>query len=298
MASETSRISMPRPSPWTWSMRSALLDCSTISAIRASSMTSAPAKPWTSGCLTTSRRAASPSLSWKRTRSPPVEAPTANMQRLATSAIVGGRRRASRIAGRLLVGDRAFHRVECLAEAPVEQERERPGERGAKPLAVLEVLVGDEDGRRREVDVGMQLHGRVEPAEDAAPPALTEASHLGVADEYERQQVRRHLGALVCAEQGGVGLVREIQLEIAGELRVVVDLDDQAVARRRVAETGEVDFLRRDLSARDGELRRGGKGRQDDEQRGPDRKSTRLNYSHLVISYAVFCLKKKKKKTK
>src|SRR5256885_6803518 len=35
------------------------------------------------------------------------------------------------------------------------------------------------------------------------------------------------------------------------------------------------------------------------DQRGPhvrDRKSTRLNSSHLVISYAVFCLKKKKKK--
>src|SRR2546426_1734487 len=29
---------------------------------------------------------------------------------------------------------------------------------------------------------------------------------------------------------------------------------------------------------------------------GTDRKSTRLNSSHLVISYAVFCLKKKKKK--
>src|SRR2546426_8871570 len=29
---------------------------------------------------------------------------------------------------------------------------------------------------------------------------------------------------------------------------------------------------------------------------GSDRKSTRLNSSHLVISYAVFCLKKKKKK--
>src|SRR5436190_8670018 len=29
--------------------------------------------------------------------------------------------------------------------------------------------------------------------------------------------------------------------------------------------------------------------------RGPDRKSTRLNSSHTVISYAVFCLKKKKK---
>src|SRR5699024_11788292 len=29
----------------------------------------------------------------------------------------------------------------------------------------------------------------------------------------------------------------------------------------------------------------------------PDRKSTRLNSSHVSISYAVFCLKKKKKKT-
>src|SRR5256885_12068849 len=30
---------------------------------------------------------------------------------------------------------------------------------------------------------------------------------------------------------------------------------------------------------------------------GPDRKSTRLNSSHLVISYAVFCLKKKKERS-
>src|SRR5256885_11867396 len=30
---------------------------------------------------------------------------------------------------------------------------------------------------------------------------------------------------------------------------------------------------------------------------GQDRKSTRLNSSHLVISYAVFCLKKKTQKT-
>src|SRR5437588_7880040 len=38
----------------------------------------------------------------------------------------------------------------------------------------------------------------------------------------------------------------------------------------------------------------------DDQTRAPrvDRKSTRLNSSHTVISYAVFCLKKKKKKKK
>src|SRR5256885_12112819 len=36
--------------------------------------------------------------------------------------------------------------------------------------------------------------------------------------------------------------------------------------------------------------------REDEEgAEGKDRKSTRLNSSHLVISYAVFCLKKKKK---
>src|SRR5438034_8318215 len=34
----------------------------------------------------------------------------------------------------------------------------------------------------------------------------------------------------------------------------------------------------------------------DDQENLADRKSTRLNSSHTVISYAVFCLKKKKKK--
>src|SRR2546426_3274117 len=38
----------------------------------------------------------------------------------------------------------------------------------------------------------------------------------------------------------------------------------------------------------------GRRGGQLDGERGQDRKSTRLNSSHLVISYAVFCLKKKK----
>src|SRR5690242_20765968 len=33
-----------------------------------------------------------------------------------------------------------------------------------------------------------------------------------------------------------------------------------------------------------------------EDQRRTDRKSTRLNSSHMSISYAVFCLKKKKKK--
>src|SRR5436190_4646823 len=37
-------------------------------------------------------------------------------------------------------------------------------------------------------------------------------------------------------------------------------------------------------------------GRGAEQHHGQDRKSTRLNSSHTVISYAVFCLKKKKQK--
>src|SRR2546429_2705478 len=66
--------------------------------------------------------------------------------------------------------------------------------------------------------------------------------------------------------------------------------------------------LRRDGSAyagADGGARAAGhpEGRRQGGARGPDqgavrdRKSTRLNSSHGYISYAVFCLKKKKKKS-
>src|SRR5207248_4556946 len=42
--------------------------------------------------------------------------------------------------------------------------------------------------------------------------------------------------------------------------------------------------------------RRARENRRAPDARGEDRKSTRLNSSHRTISYAVFCLKKKKKK--
>src|SRR2546426_7166598 len=44
-------------------------------------------------------------------------------------------------------------------------------------------------------------------------------------------------------------------------------------------------------------LRRRSRPEGGDRGRHGDRKSTRLNSSHLVISYAVFCLKKKKHKS-
>src|SRR5690625_7120054 len=45
--------------------------------------------------------------------------------------------------------------------------------------------------------------------------------------------------------------------------------------------------------AREGEVDSAGRELLDEVKRG-DRKSTRLNSSHVAISYAVFCLKKKK----
>src|SRR2546427_6855845 len=56
---------------------------------------------------------------------------------------------------------------------------------------------------------------------------------------------------------------------------------------------------RREHAARRGALPpapAGGARAADGRQRRRDRKSTRLNSSHSQISYAVFCLKKKKKK--
>src|SRR5437667_3202884 len=49
------------------------------------------------------------------------------------------------------------------------------------------------------------------------------------------------------------------------------------------------DYSRRERSRRDSSIIRVGESRRD-----RDRKSTRLNSSHITISYAVFCLKKKK----
>src|SRR5215510_7946933 len=49
---------------------------------------------------------------------------------------------------------------------------------------------------------------------------------------------------------------------------------------------------------RPGRTPRGSRARAPRTAPGPDRKSTRLNSSHVAISYAVFCLKKKKKKKK
>src|SRR5256885_5209629 len=62
----------------------------------------------------------------------------------------------------------------------------------------------------------------------------------------------------------------------------------RSVVRKQVGRLERGPAVQRSVPAQRGPAR-GGSG---------DRKSTRLNSSHLVISYAVFCLKKKKKSKK
>src|SRR5256885_5772109 len=64
-----------------------------------------------------------------------------------------------------------------------------------------------------------------------------------------------------------------------GERALMLPGDAEKGAEHEILSAGSPDELRADV------LKIGHHGR--------DRKSTRLNSSHLVISYAVFCLKKK-----
>src|SRR5947208_10688078 len=74
----------------------------------------------------------------------------------------------------------------------------------------------------------------------------------------------------------------------------VDDRDVREVTVGGVVERVAGDVLRRCQDSSDAEARRDERQRR---QQSPlDRKSTRLNSSHQIISYAVFCLKKKKKK--
>src|SRR5439155_5697051 len=83
------------------------------------------------------------------------------------------------------------------------------------------------------------------------------------------------------------------------------DLVEEHEAPRRdvVEDRGGLDHLDQERALAAGEVVLGADAREDPVDhadprfaRGQDRKSTRLNSSHVAISYAVFCLKKKKKK--
>src|SRR5256885_8123468 len=103
---------------------------------------------------------------------------------------------------------------------------------------------------------------------------------------------RRGLRRVVIAAVALVALAGTVVLALPEIVRRVVVWRVAAMTGRPVTLAAlELDLLGGRLALRD--LRVAG------HDQGPlatlDRKSTRLNSSHLVISYAVFCLKKKKK---
>src|SRR5699024_12634792 len=74
-----------------------------------------------------------------------------------------------------------------------------------------------------------------------------------------------------------------------GELEVAIKGDDKAEIEAKIAAVSQASTpLAQKMYA---EQPQGGEGQ-------PDRKSTRLNSSHVSISYAVFCLKKKNNQQK
>src|SRR5699024_11763378 len=68
--------------------------------------------------------------------------------------------------------------------------------------------------------------------------------------------------------------------------RLLIDLFDLFVNQKRVSPSGGFQTKQSAQGAQNAKRQPG--------RRGGDRKSTRLNSSHVSISYAVFCLKKKR----
>src|SRR2546422_5040709 len=78
--------------------------------------------------------------------------------------------------------------------------------------------------------------------------------------------------------------------------RVTLDAAERVVPERRPVDRDEHGGSRPRRPTHPDRGRHGSGDRVDALPHAPDRKSTRLNSSHGYISYAVFCLKKKKKK--
>src|SRR2546426_6012175 len=136
---------------------------------------------------------------------------------------------------------------------------------------VVGLAAGIESGKRRDACL---LHRRIAVRERLPKRPLDIRPHFG-------SQPRRRRAF---AAQLVIARVASGKLEAPG---VLVESPPHP---RRVLEIVRVRF--RKIVVR---LPVIGFGRAPDEAVSRDRKSTRLNSSHLVISYAVFCLKKKKK---
>src|SRR5437588_162663 len=142
---------------------------------------------------------------------------------------------------------------------------------------------------REPGDTGRRLVTHVSGERLVQPQVVPPAHGDQVAEPHVRHLVQDRLGARLAGEVGhprpeDVGLHERHAARVLHRAFLELGHEELIVLAERVldAERGveEVEALPRHLE----DL--------------VDRKSTRLNSSHTVISYAVFCLKKKKKKNK
>src|SRR2546426_4391049 len=136
---------------------------------------------------------------------------------------------------------------------------------------------------------GEQLPRLAEQHRTVAHTQARDARRLATTARVERHYAcDPHQGVVAVAarhfEEGG---------STAGGERWQRDFDEQLAGRERGLEHALEKLSRGDRALAGGALRPE-PGLEGEHQ---DRKSTRLNSSHLVISYAVFCLKKKKQTT-
>src|SRR5215467_14913753 len=124
---------------------------------------------------------------------------------------------------------------------------------------------------------------------DGAPRPKTESmmDATRITARYDARRTRHHATALAgCLDR--LAALWRARVGPGAHLRLAVEPAPDLVALRGDGgERAPARALR--LGAAQSRPARPGRHRR-------DRKSTRLNSSHLVISYAVFCLKKKKKK--
>src|SRR5690606_37313688 len=120
-----------------------------------------------------------------------------------------------------------------------------------------------------EVDPVEQLHGDVRALIELA--GGEHLDHVRVADCRHRARLAHEAGAQL------VVLAVPLAEDLDGDLPVEIDVH----AAHHVAHRAGADGVEHPVALDDGAW-------------CEDRKSTRLNSSHVKISYAVFCLKKKK----
>src|SRR2546427_1129948 len=155
---------------------------------------------------------------------------------------------------------------------------------GVNAFAIFDEQGGEDGTRLVGLEVGHQalrrrVRSALERAYDRAERGVTEVVRL----VEQRQE-----------ERAGLNRVEQERHEIAFDWRRGRRWARLRVRRRRAQRGLQPLRLDPELSRINPEL---GRGLARERRRG-DRKSTRLNSSHSQISYAVFCLKKKKRHTR